>query len=327
MSDLFGREIQKDCFKVKTRKKPLACGLFKKIFLCLMVWSGFFVPSAVGKSLLIAESDSMVFNPFIDYSELQDKVSEQESINFFEHGRSLTIIAYGGYEAVSFNMSHIYGDAPAVFGTALSFFFDLNFAMQINITFPRSHYNSLLLSHPDFSTYSLDFKYYFKKQYLVKSVAKLSPYIIFGPFWLNITGYNNNLSSSPLPAPPKAQAGPGNVPTVPLDSPTASPETDGGTPNIEESQVFDYSSFGAKIGLGIEIPLIKQTYLGLEIAYLYSNLYLENADLSAFESTSPPVAPAGNFFSWRIFPHTPYTKGWRAYGDMVSAIFLLGVNF
>ena len=281
----------------------------------------------------LADNDSMVFNPFIDYSELQDKVTEQESINFFEHGRSLTVIAYGGYEAITFNMSHIYGDAPAVFGVALSFFFDLNFAMQINATFPRSHYNSLLLSHPSFSNYGLDFKYYFKKQYLVKGIAKLNPYIIFGPFWLNISGYNNNLPplpttpTTPTPLPGQEQTPPANgeVPSIPLDPP---PGGNGEEPtSVEESQVFDFSAFGAKIGLGIEIPLIKQTYLGLEIAYLYSNLYLENEDLSGFESTSSTVQRARNFLNWRIFPHTPYTKGWRAYGDMVTGIFLLGVNF
>ena len=273
----------------------------------------------------------MVFNPFIDYSELQDKVSEEESINFFEHGRSLTVIAYGGYEAITLNISHIYGDAPAVFGVALSFFFDLNFAMQINITFPRSHYNSLLLSHPNFSSYGLDFKYYFNKQYLVKGIAKLNPYIIFGPFWLNINGYINNPAALPPVAPIPPPNLPGQPPagTPPDSIPLTPPTTPGGgePTSIEESQVFDFSAFGAKIGLGIEIPLIKKTYLGLEIAYLLSDLYLENENLSAFESTAPTVAPAGNFLSWRIYPHTPYVKGWRAHGDMMTAILLLGVNF
>lgn len=289
----------------------------------------FSVMGEAKETFLLADNDSMVFNPFIDYSELQDKVTEQESINFFEHGRSLTVIAYGGYEAITFNMSHIYGDAPAVFGAALSFFFDLNFAMQISATFPRSHYNSLLLSHPSFSNYGLDFKYYFKKQYLVKGIAKLNPYIIFGPFWLNITGYNNNQPALPTTPslPPPGQTPTEEVPSVPLGPGPGGSEGDPTT--IEESQVFDFSAFGAKIGLGIEIPLIKQTYLGLEISYLYSNLYLENEDLSGFESTSSTTAPrtAQNFLSWRIYPHTPYVKGWRAYGDMVTAFFLLGVNF
>ncbi|MCY4512204.1 MAG: hypothetical protein OXB86_00785 [Bdellovibrionales bacterium] len=279
--------------------------------------------------MFLANNDSMVFNPFMDYSELQDKATEQESINFFEHGRSLTVIVYGGYEAITLNMSHIYGDAPAVFGVALSFFFDLNFAMQINATFPRSHYNSLLLSHPSFSNYGMDFKYYFNKQYLVKGIAKLNPYIIFGPFWLNITGYNNNQppSYSPL-LPPAApgQAPTGEVPSVALAPPSG--ESNGEPNSVEESQVFDFNAFGAKIGLGIEIPLIKQTYLGIEIAYLYSNLYLENEDLSGFEPSSSTVSQAQNFLNWRIFPHPPSSvKGWRAHGDMVTGIFLLGVNF
>ena len=304
--------------------------LFKGLPLLVLLIS-LSIQSAYGATTgLLADGNSTVFNPFIDYSELKDRVSEEESINFFEHGRSLTVIAYGGYEAITFNISNIYGDSPTVFGAALSFFFDLNFAMQVGISFPRGHYNSLLQSQTTFSNYNLDFKYYFKRQYLVKSVAKLSPYIIFGPFWLNLYGYRN--------LPPHQGAG---APTATADKPAVSlappagatptaPSTDPNQPptELEDTQVFDFSAVGAKIGLGVEIPLIKQTYIGLEVAYLFSNLYLENTDLSLFESlTNSTNATYKNFIARRIYPDIPYVKNWRAYGDMAVAVFLLGVNF
>ena len=49
--------------------------------------------------LLFAESSSRnALDPFIDYSEFQDRLTETKSINFFQSGRSLAINVFGGYD-------------------------------------------------------------------------------------------------------------------------------------------------------------------------------------------------------------------------------------
>ena len=87
---------------------------------------------------------------------------KEESINFFQNGRSLNISLLGGYEGVTLNMSQIYGDAPFIFGMAISFFFDLHFAFQVNGFFPYEHYNSLLNTGSKFSPLWYRFKILFE---------------------------------------------------------------------------------------------------------------------------------------------------------------------
>ena len=128
----------------------------------------------------LAQNDS-TFDPFIDYGEFQDNVAEEENINFFQNGRSLTLALNGGYEALTLNMRQIYGDAP-FFGAGISFFIDLRFAFQVSGAFPSGHYNSLLNNTSQFSHFGIDLKYYFNRQYLNKDADFFNPYVIFWPF-------------------------------------------------------------------------------------------------------------------------------------------------
>ena len=263
--------------------------------------------------------------PFIEYSDPEGRSEEAEVINFFEYGRSLTLIGYGGYEAMTFNISHLYGDSRNFLGAAISFFFDLNFALQVEVNFPRYHYNSLTDSEIKFMSYNLNFKYYLNKQYLVKDISQLNPYIILGPFWLGLDGYDSYKIASntrSLNAPPNP-----SVPSVALDRPQLSPD-DG--EHVDPETVFDLSYLGMKIGLGIEIPIMKKTFIGLELAYLYSPLFMENEDLSQYAGAQAP-SKNPRYDTWlqkRIYPNKPENvQGWRAFGDMATATVLLGVNF
>ncbi len=281
--------------------------------------------SSYGSDLLksqsfLAANDSNYLDPFIDYGEFQDNVTEQESINFFQKGRTLNISILTGYEAITFNIRQIYGDSPGTIGVSIGFFFDLNFAIHVSGMFPHPHYNSLLGTSPTFSSINIDFKYYFKKQKLIKSAADFfSPYFIFGPFSLKIGNYNIQDAQTKQPAVPTNL--PGSTPTGLNNQPQSPPNSS------DVSTLGDFKSIGFKLGVGIEVPCIKQTYIGAEVSYLYTNLdHFENADLSDL-TVNTVNTPNKTFFDRLIFPDTPQVKGYRFYGDMINVLFIFGVNF
>jgi len=260
------------------------------------------------------------FNPFIDYQEFEDNVTEQKDINFFQNGRALNINLLLGYEAITFNMRQLYGDSPTALGFSVGFFFDLNFALYIGGLLPHSHYSSLFGTTPAFSTIHTDFKYYLNKQHLIKSAAKwLNPYLVFGPFWLSIGKHNiNDVQSQPSPINTNLQG-----PTPQEGNPASS-----ATPVLDAAVLGgNFTAFGFKLGAGLEIPFVKQTYIGLEVSYLYTNLDQENKDLSTSRIQVTRNNPNKTFFDRLIFPDTPQVKGYRFYGDMLTALFVFGVNF
>lgn len=298
----------------------------KLFFICLL---GAFLPVFAEQNpfksesrLILTQNDpSNAFDPFIDYGEFQDNVTEEESIIFFQHGRSLNISLLGGYEAVSFNMRQIYGDAPFMFGVAISFFFDLRFAFQINGFFPYGHYDSLLNTMSQFSHYGIDFKYYFNRQYMNENADFFNPYLIFGPFWISI---KPDLSKIPRTQRVNVITNPTPNPNLNPNPPTSAPFS-----NDDFKAVSSHSAFGAKIGLGLEIPLIKQSFMGLEVSYLYTNLEHENKDLSLFKKNIPPpnYNPNQNLIERLQFPNRPQLSGYRFFGDLIDITILFGVNF
>ena len=273
---------------------------------------------------LLAQNNA-TFDPFIDYGDFQDNVTEEENIIFFQSGRSLNVSLLGGYEAVTFNIGQIYGDAPFVAGMAVSFFFDLQFAFQISGFFPYGHYNSLLNNTAQFMHFGIDLKYYLNKQYSNQGKDFFNPYISFGPFWLSI--------KHPLSSAPPSQS----LPIINSPSPTPAPTPGGDQPvpnqsptpnsNLERQAVRPLNGFGAKFAVGFEIPLIKQTFIGAEISYLYANLEFEASDLSGLNLPPLRRSPNQNIFLRRQFPNRPQVSGYRFYGDLANLIILFGVNF
>lgn len=274
--------------------------------------------SARVQPFLLAQNDDLdTFNPFIDFGEFQENVAEQESIDFFQRGRALTISAIGGYEAITFNMRQIFGDSPFVFGISAGFFFDLNLALQISGFFPHQHYFSLRSSSVSFSHYGMDLKYYFNKQRLVKGASFLSPYIIFGPFYFRSSGGLDNIQR-----PEFAGVIPGPTDTT---QPVSAPAPD--LTQEERRQAETFSAFGVKAGLGLEVPLIKKSYIGIEIAYLYVDLQFEGEDLSSIDIKKVSHSTSRSFISRLQYPEAPALSGRRFYGDIVTGMVFLGLNF
>ena len=257
---------------------------------------------------LLAENTS-TFDPFIDYGEFQDDVTEEESINFFHYGRSISIALAGGYEAVTFNIRQLYGDTGFV-GVNASFFLDLRFAIQVSGVFPSGHHSSLYNTPFHFAHYGLDLKYYWNRQYLNKDRDFFSPYVIFGPFHLN--------TKSPIPRPQQT--------ITPNPQNQQQPQTN--LSQQERKTVASHNSAGIKIGFGFELALIQQSFIGFEITYLYSILLQENEDLS--NQDFPPLAQTNRSQSilQRLqFPNRPEVQGFRFYGDLMNIGLVFGVNF
>ena len=282
--------------------------------------------SVNSKSLL---AENTTFDPFIDYGEFQDDVTEEESINFFHHGRSISIALAGGYEAVTFNIRQIYGD-NAFIGVNASFFLDLRFAIQLSGVFPTGHYNSLFNTSFPFAHYGLDLKYYWNRQFLNKDKDFFSPYIVFGPFHLN--------TRSPLPPEPPRIIPPQTSQT-PQDPQTPqgpqTPQTPQGpqTPQrnlsrLERNTVASYNAAGVKIGFGFELALIQQSFIGFEFSYLYTVLLHENEDLTPLQLPPlPETSNHQNVLQRLQFPNRPDVRGYRFYGDLINIGLVFGINF
>ena len=278
----------------------------------------------INSKKLLAKNTS-AFDPFIDYGEFQDDVTEEESINFFHYGRALSVALAGGYEPVIGNIQQIFGDSAFV-GVNAAFFLDLRFAIQLSGVFPTGHYNSLFNTAFPFSHYGLDLKYYWNRQYLNKDKDFFSPYVIFGPFWLNI--------KSSLPPPPIIQPNP-QPPQDPQNQQnpqqTVPPANNPNRLSSDERKaVASWNAAGVKLGFGFELALIQQSFIGFEVSYLYTVLQHENEDLSNSKLNFPPLPPRNShqtLLQRRQFPNRPEVEGHRFYGDLMNIGFFLGVNF
>ena len=277
-------------------------------------WSQDSKSSSGLSSLLLAQSKT--FDPFIDYGDFQDNVTEEESISFFQHGRSLSVILSGGYQGVTFNMRQIYGDALLYIGLNVSFFIDFHIAFQLSGTFPAGHYNSLFDNTHHFFFYGLDMKYYWHKQYVNEEQAFLNPYLIAGPFRSNVKGQAPGRTSTSSQRP---------IVTKPV-SPSSQKELS----QLERDNIRIQSDFGLKTGIGLEINIMDPIFISFEAVHLYINYApYENADLSKTQNLVPlpETPPNPGLLYWLQYPARPNVRGYKFYGDMFHITAQVGINF
>lgn len=196
------------------------------------------------KRYLIAQSDEDdSFDPFADYSEFDDASDEEADINFFRHGRFLTLGFTMGMRGFTEGLSSAYSSAPT-FGLFLSFFFDMRMALQFGFltgdhafSISQSSSGRTLSGNVSTTWINVDLKYYFNTQNVTRGLADLNPYII-GGF--------------------------GKVDrTVSLSGSGESPGAD--------------STTGLNIGAGLEVPIMrKKGYFGIQAAYRYITFPDEN---------------------------------------------------
>jgi hypothetical protein len=135
--------------------------------------------------LRVAQFDADdTYDPFADYSEFDEAQEEEADINFFRHGRFVTLGFLGGMRGFTSGLSTIYTSAPA-FGLFLSYFFDLRFALQFsfntsNHSFHVSSPTQRATGSISITNFAVDLKYYINTQNVTKGLAKFNPYFIGG---------------------------------------------------------------------------------------------------------------------------------------------------
>ena len=257
--------------------------------------------------LLSQDNTNKTFDPFIDYGDFQDNITEEESLSFFQYGRSISILLTGGYEGITFNMRQIYGDSLLFVGLNISFFIDFHIAFQLSGTFPTGHYNSLFNTTWSFFHYGLDIKYYWHKQYLNEEQKFLNPYLIAGPFIFNVKSSLRNKRDGEIPILTTQQL--------------SEAEQD-----LATQLEWD---IGLKTGVGLEVNLLDPLFISFEVIHLYTNFpFHENKDLTM--GNYPPLPESrGNqdIFYQLQYPNRPEVNGYKFYGDLFQIMAQIGINF
>jgi len=175
----------------------------------------------------------------------------------------MTIGLVGGYKGFTDNLASIY-NSGGTYGIYLAYFFDLRFALQLG--FGTGSYN-FVFSTPanqqttgtvSFTSFLVSLKYYLNTQNINQGVADLNPYLIFG------------------------------IEDV-FRTYTIALTTTGGVSNATSS------AFGAHVGAGIEIPIMKRkAYFGIQGMYHYLNFADANSAVYLYDfGTNASQVPYG----------------------------------
>lgn len=139
---------------------------------------------------LLAESDSGddSYDPFSDYSEFDEASDEEADIHFFRNGRFFTIGLVAGMRGFTGNLASLYGSGPT-YGIFLSYFFDLNLALQLgfitgdhsfNLNFSCGSNVCTNTGNVSLTMINFHLKHFFNTQNVTRGLADLNPYIIGG---------------------------------------------------------------------------------------------------------------------------------------------------
>ncbi len=196
-------------------------------------------------SYLLAQNEiDDSYDPFSDYSEFDEASDEEADINFFRHGRFLTVGFNFGLRSFTGELKSLYSSAPT-YGLFLSYFFDMRSALELGFNtgdhdFNVSNGTNRLGGNVSLTLIHLNLKYYFNTQNLTKGLGSLNPYIL-GGFSQVYRTYT-----------------------------------------IEGSDVFSReSTMGMNAGAGIEVPIMrKKAFIGAQAVYRYINFRDENTPVT-----------------------------------------------
>lgn len=213
--------------------------MHKKLFLililhpCLLLANSIFISQNENKEEEIDQLNA--YDPFTDYIDFQDTNSETEDMSFFQTGRVLSIGFYGGYRHFIFrpDQERNTTNSGAV-GAFIKNFANLHIATQFSYMisshlFSYTDGSKLQQSITFYQSFGVEFRYYWNRRRLVRTLARLNPYIAGGTFVnrrsLKLQVDNTGAASA------------------------------------------SHNSFGLKGGFGLEYHLSARFYLGLHAEY------------------------------------------------------------
>jgi hypothetical protein len=210
-------------------------------------------------SFQLAQTDTdESYDPFSDYSEFDEASDEEADINFFKNGRFFTIGLAVGMRGFTENLAKVYGSG-ASYGILLSYFFDLNLALQFGVM--TGDY-ALAVGYTDstgqevsntgsssLTLMSFDLKYYLNTQNVTKGLADLNPYLIGG---ISQTYRTTSIS---------------------------------GLDGLDRESVV-----GLDAGLGLEIPVMRhKSYIGVQGLYHLVQFKDENTPMTVVDSAGNAI--------------------------------------
>ncbi len=141
------------------------------------------------------------YDPFSDYSEFTEASTEEADLNFFRNGRLLTLGLMAGFTGFTGGYSELYSPSLA-FGANLTYFFDLQFAVQVGFKTSDHDFsfkaldNSTVNAKMKLFDINLHAKYFFNTQNMTRAFAEWNPYIIGGVSQIQRSHANTNVVRS-----------------------------------------------------------------------------------------------------------------------------------
>ena len=236
--------------------------MHKKLFL-LLILNPFLL---FAETTLISQNDENeneeeidelnAYDPFTDYIDFQDTESEEEDMSFFKTGRVLSVGFYGGYRHFLFKPDQERNtNNSGTVGAFIKNFANLHIAAQFSYLlsshlFYYSDGNKTQQSITFYQNFVAELRYYWNRRQLVRTLARLNPYIAGGGF-LNRRTY-----------------------TIQVDR--------------TGKATASHNSFGLKGGGGLEYHLSSRFYLGLHAEYNFMFIKQEECRNATAQQICPP---------------------------------------
>ncbi len=135
----------------------------------------------------VEEVDELnAYDPFTDYIDFQDTESEEEDMTFFQTGRFLSVGGYVGYRHFIFIPEDTRNTTNSInYGFFIKSFANLHIATQFSYTgsaniFYYKHQNTTPQLRTLYHDLGLEFRYYWNRSQLVRTLARLNPYVAGG---------------------------------------------------------------------------------------------------------------------------------------------------
>lgn len=208
-----------------------------------------------------AQDADDTYDPFADYSEFEESAEEEADINFFRNGRFFTLGFIGGYRDFTETMGNIQRPGTA-FGLFIAYFFDLRFALQLG-----------------FLTGDHRLYFYSPTNKLIAGNVGITAISMNLKYYLNTQNVTRGLAKLN----PYLLGGFSQV----YRTVTVSGEPAFGKEN----------AMGFDLGAGLEVPLMRNMYLGVQGAFQLVNFSNENSEIILYPNQPTGLYNKGDIFT------------------------------